>query len=80
MTSKEVLQKLMRIDNVTYEEMAKRLGYSSKSTIYQMLNNDNGMNMKLKTFLSWLEMLDAEIIIQPFNSDAEYVLDGEEEC
>lgn len=64
------------MNNVSYEEMAERLGYSSKSIIYQTLNNGDGMNMKLKTFLKWLDVLDTEIIIQPFGSDDEYVLDG----
>lgn len=76
MTSKEILKKLMKMNNVSYEEMAERLGYSSKSIIYQTLNNGDGMNMKLKTFLKWLDVLDTEIIIQPFGSDDEYVLDG----
>lgn len=76
MTSKEILQKLMRIDDVTYEEMAERLGYSSKSMIYRMMNNDDGMNMKLKTFIKWLDELNAEIVIQPFSSDDEFLLDG----
>lgn len=76
MTSKEILQKIMRIDGVTYEEMAERLGYSSKSMIYRMMNNDDGMNMKLKTFIKWLDELDAQVVIQPLNSDDEFVLDG----
>ena len=76
MTGKEILQKLMKMNDVSYEEMAERLGYSSKSMIYRMMNNNNSMNMKLKTFLSWLDVLDAEIVIQSFNSDDEYVLDG----
>lgn len=76
MTGKEILQKLMRIDDVTYEEMAERLGYSSKSMIYRMMNNDDGMNMKLKTFINWLNELNAEIVIQPFSSEDEFVLDG----
>lgn len=76
MTSKEILKKLMKMNNVSYEEMAERLGYSSKSIIYQTLNNGDGMNMKLKTFLKWLDVLDTEIVIQPFSSDDEYILDG----
>lgn len=76
MTSKEILQKIMRVDDVTYEEMAERLGYSSKSMIYRMMNNDDGMNMKLKTLIKWLDELNAQIIIQPFSTDDEFLLDG----
>lgn len=79
MTNKEIIQKLMRNENMTYEEMARRLNYSSKSTVHRMINYKDGMSMRLETFLSWLEELGAEIVIQPFNSDDEYVLDGEEE-
>ena len=76
MTGKEIIQKLMRIEGLTYEELARRLNYSSKSTVYLMMNNKDGMSMKLETFIAWLEGLNAEIVIQPFNSDDEYVLDG----
>lgn len=76
MTSKEIIQKLMRVEGLTYEEMARRLNYSSKSTVHRMMNNNDGMNMKLETFINWLDELNAQIIIQPFSSDDEYVLDG----
>lgn len=76
MTSKEVVKKLMRIDGVTYDEMAERLNYSSRDIIYKTINNNDGMNMKLKTFINWLDELGAEIVIQPFGSEDEFVLDG----
>lgn len=79
MTGKEVIQKLMRIDGITYEEMATRLNYSSRDIIYKTINNNDGMNMKLKTFINWLEQLGAQVVIQTFSSDDEYILDGEEE-
>lgn len=76
MTSKEILQKVMRIDGVSCDELAERLGYRSRNMIYKTINNNDGMNMKLKTFINWLEELGAEIVIQPFSSDDEFVLDG----
>jgi DNA-binding CsgD family transcriptional regulator len=76
MTSKEIIQKLMRVEGLTYEEMARRLNYSSKSTVHRMMNNNDGMNMKLETFINWLDELNAEIVIQPFSSEDEFVLDG----
>ena len=76
MTSKEIIQKIMRVEGINPDELSKRLNYSSRSMFYKTLNNDNGMNMKLITFIKWLDALDAEIIIQPFNSEDEFVLDG----
>ena len=76
MTSKEVVKKLMRLEGLTHDEMAKRLNYSSRNFIYKTLNNDDGMNMKLKTFIKWLDELNAQIVIQPLNSDDEFLLDG----
>lgn len=76
MTGKEVVQKLMRIDGVSCDEMAERLNYSSRGVIYRTLNNNDGMNMKLKTFVNWLEMLNAQVVIQTLSSDDEFVLDG----
>lgn len=76
MTCKEIIQKLMRVEGLTYEEMARKLNYTSRSTVYLMMNNNDGMNMKLETFINWLDELGAEVVIQPFNSEDEYVLDG----
>lgn len=76
MTSKEIIQKIMRIEGLNPDELTKRLNYSSRSMFYKTMNNDDGMNMKLKTFIKWLDELDAQIVIQPLNSENEYVLDG----
>jgi hypothetical protein len=76
MTSKEILQKVIRIDGVSCDELAERLGYRSRNMIYKTINNNDGMNMKLKTFINWLDELDAQVVIQPLNSDDEFVLDG----
>ena len=79
MTSKKIIQKIMRINGVSCDEMAERLGYRSRNMIYKTINNNDGMNMKLKTFINWLDELNAQIVIQPLNSEDEFVLDGEEE-
>lgn len=76
MTSKEIIQKIMRIEGLNPDELTKRLNYSSRSMFYKTLNNDDGMNMKLKTFIKWLDELNAQIVIQPLNSEDEFVLDG----
>lgn len=76
MTSKEIIQKIMRIEGLNPGELTKRLNYSSRAVFYKTLNNDDGMNVKLKTFIKWLDELNAQIIIQPFSSDDEFLLDG----
>lgn len=76
MTSKEIVKKLMRIEGLNHGELTKRLNYSSRAVFYKTLNNDDGMNMKLKTLIKWLDELDAQIVIQPLNSDDEFLLDG----
>lgn len=76
MTSKEIVKKLMKLEGLTYDETAKRLNYTSRNFIYKTLNNDDGMNMKLKTFIKWLDELNAQIVIQPLYSDDEFLLDG----
>lgn len=76
MTSKEIIQKIMRIEGLNPDELTKRLNYSSRSMFYKTINNDDGMNMKLKTFIKWLDELDAQVVIQPLNSDDEFLLDG----
>lgn len=76
MTSKEIIQKIMKIEGINADELSKRLNYSSRSMFYKTLNNNDGMNMKLKTFIKWLDILNAQIVIQPFGSEDEFLLDG----
>lgn len=76
MTSKEIIQKIMKIEGLNPGELTKRLNYSSRAVFYKTLNNDDGMNMKLKTLINWLNELNAQIVIQPLYSEDEYVLDG----
>ena len=79
MTAKEVIILLSKQQGITQEELAARLGFDRASNISTPLSRNDGMGMRLETFIRWLEVLDAQMIIQPLNEDDELILDGEDE-
>lgn len=79
MTVKEIIISLSQRAEVTQEELAARLGYKQGANIAVPLSRKGGMGMKVETLIRWVEALDAQIIVQPINSEEDLILDGEEE-
>lgn len=79
MTAKEVIIFLSKQAGVTQEQLAARLGFNDRSHIAVPLSRNDGMGMRLETFIRWLEALDAQLIVQPLNSEDDLILDGEDE-
>lgn len=75
MTVKNFIYTLCIKNGMTQTEMANNLGVS-KSNLYNALNRDDGMNMRLSTFIDWLDNIDCQLFIEDLNSDEEYYLDG----
>lgn len=79
MTVKEVIILLSKQQGLTQEQLAARLGFNNASNIAVPLSRNDGMGMRLETFIRWLEALDAQMIIQPLNGEDDLILDGEDE-
>lgn len=79
MTAKEVIILLSKQQGLTQEQLAARLGFNNASNIAVPLSRNDGMGMRLETFIRWLEALDAQMIIQPLNGEDDLILDGEDE-
>lgn len=79
MTAKEVVIALSKQLGLTQEGLACKLGYKNQSSISNLLSRNDGMSIKLETFIRWLDALDAEIVVESINTDGEFVLDGEDE-
>lgn len=79
MTAKEIVIVLSKQAGITQEQLAARVGFNSASNIAVPLSRNDGMGMKLETFIRWIEALDAQIIIQPLNGEDDLILDGEDE-
>ena len=54
------------------------IGYSGQGSVTTALKRNNGMGMQIDTLIRWLEVLDAQLVVQSDNGD-EFVLDGESE-
>lgn len=77
MTVREVVQLLSTKQGLTQDELASKIGYTNQGSVGRPLSRNNGMTMQVDTLIRWLEVLNAQIIIEPLDGDDEYVLDGE---
>lgn len=53
------------------------IGYTNQGSVGRPLSRNNGMTMQVDTLIRWLEVLNAQIIIEPLDGDDGYILDGE---
>lgn len=79
MTVKEVVQSLSMQQGLTQDGLAAKIGYTNQGSVARPLSRNNGMTMQVDTLIRWLEALNAQIIIEPFDGDDGYILDGESE-
>lgn len=79
MTIKNLIEVYCRKQGITQTELSQKLGYANRSSISKVISSEDGMNMKLSTLVRWLEELDCQIVIECFDNEEEYILDGEDE-
>lgn len=79
MTVKDGIKILLSISELTQEELGQKLGLKSRSAISVPLSRNDGMGMRVETLIRWLDVLDADLVIQPRTGkiDDEILLDGE---
>ena len=78
MTTKEIMIVLSQRAGLTQEGLAAKMGYKSGANIAVPLSRNDGMSMKVETLIRWLDVLDAQLVVQTFD-DEELILDGEDE-
>lgn len=78
MTVKDLISQYCREQNITQTALAEQIEVS-KQNLHITLSRDNGMGMKLSTFIKWLDKMDCQIVIESLNDGEEVILDGEED-
>ena len=79
MTVKEIVYLLSTKRGLTQDDLADKIGYTNQGSVARPLSRNGGMTMQVDTLIRWLEVLDAQIVIEPLDGDDGYVLDGEKE-
>lgn len=79
MTVKDGIKILLSASELTQEGLGTKLGLKSRSAVSVPLSRNDGMGMRVETLIRWLDVLDADLVIQPRtgNIDDEILLDGE---
>lgn len=78
MTVKDILFSVCNDKQITFSEAAKNIGVS-KGSLYNQLNRDDGMRIRLETLIRYFGDLECEIVIVDSLTENEYVLDGYDE-
>lgn len=79
MTVKEFIYQFGKVHGLSQADIAEQCG-RSKGNLCKSLNNEYGMNMKLKTFVDLLDQVECQMVIEDLNTiDDEYIIDGEYE-
>ena len=78
MTVKDGIKILLSASELTQEGLGTKLGLKSRSAVSVPLSRNDGMGMRVETLIRWLDVLDADLVIQPRtgNIDDEILLDG----
>ena len=79
MTVKDGIKILLSASELTQEGLGTKLGLKSRSAVSVPLSRNDGMGVRVETLIRWLDVLDADLVIQPRtgNIDDEILLDGE---
>lgn len=79
MTVTECVKILLTSQGLTPRELAERIEYAGQGAITTALSRDDGMGMRVKTLIRYLEAMDTQLLVVSLNDDEELVLDGESE-
>lgn len=78
MTVKDLISLYCKERGITQTALAQQIEVS-KQNLHITLSRDNGMGMKLSTFIKWLDKMDCQIVIESLNDGEEVILDGEDD-
>lgn len=78
MTVKDLISLYCKEREITQTALAQQIEVS-KQSLHTTLLRDNGMSMRLSTFIKWLDKMDYQIVIEPINDGEEVLLDGEDD-
>ena len=80
MTVREIFLSICEQRNMSQTDMARELGYERQANVAVPLSRNDGMGMRVDTFIRWAEALGYQVILQSEDTgDDEFILDGKSE-
>lgn len=79
MTVKNIIEVICIQRGVSKSELAQDMGLKRRSDLLTPIYKDEGMGVKLRTLIDWLEKLGYQLVITPVDDGEEMILDGENE-
>lgn len=78
MTVKDFVSMVCQEQEITQTALADRLGIK-KQNLKNTLSRDNGMGMRLSTFIKWLDRMEYQLVVEPLNGGDEAIIDGDDD-
>lgn len=79
MTVKNIIEVICIQRGVSKSELAQDMGLKRRSDLLTPIYKDEGMGVKVRTLIDWLEKLGYQLVITPVDDGEEMILDGENE-
>ena len=79
MTVKNIIEVICIQRGVSKSELAQNMGLKRRSDLLTPIYKDEGMGVKVRTLIDWLEKLGYQLVITPVDDGEEMILDGENE-
>lgn len=76
MTAIEIIENLMKQNQVTLSELAEYGDFGSKENVFQMLKRND---LKVGTFVKMLEVMGYQLVVENVENDDEIIIDYEED-
>lgn len=79
MTVKNIIEVICIQRGVSKSELAQDMGLKRRSDLLTPIYKDEGMGVKVRTLIDWLEKLGYQLVVTPVDDGEEMILDGENE-
>lgn len=79
MTVKNIIEVICIQRGVSKSELAQDMGLKRRSDLLTPIYKDDGMGVKVRTLIDWLEKLGYQLVVTPVDDGEEIILDGENE-
>lgn len=78
MTVRDFVSMVCQEQEITQTALANRIGIT-KQNLKNTLSRENGMNMRLSTFVKWLDRMEYQLVLEPLNGGEEAIIDGDDD-
>lgn len=79
MTVKDVIECICIQRGVSKSELALSMGMKKRSNLLTPVYRDDGMGIRIRTLVEWLDKLGYQLVVSPVDDGEEMILDGESE-